>query len=145
MNIIKFNPTYVPSVFDRFEGFFDDFLTRDWVALQNQRNLPAVNVYENENEFRLEVASVGFQKEDFKLNLQDKQLKISAEKKSGQENTHEKFVRKEFGYAKFERTFMLPKNIDTENIGANYANGILNITLPKLQPETPHQREIDIL
>lgn len=143
MNIIKFNPTYVPTVRNQFGGFFDDFLTRDWV--QSQRALPAVNVYENDTEFRLEVASVGFQKDDFKLHLQDKKLKISAEKKVGTENAEEKFVRREFGHTKFARTFILPKNVDAENIGANYADGILKVILPKVEPETPNQREIDIL
>ena len=90
-----------------------------------------MNVVENEEGFRIEVAAPGLQKSDFKLNLEKNQLTISAEKEQKEENKTEKYTRKEFKYASFQRTFTLPNTVDGDRIEATYADGILNIALPK--------------
>lgn len=95
---------------------------------------PSVNVAENETTFRLEVAAPGLAKEDFKVNIEDKTLTISAEKTVENETKEgEKFLRREFGYSTFKRSFTLPETIDIANIKATYENGVLHLTLPKVE------------
>ena len=95
---------------------------------------PSVNVAENAGEYRLEVAAPGLTKEDFKVNIEDNTLTISAEKKVENETKEgEKYLRREFGYTAFQRSFTLPETIDIANIKATYENGVLHLSLPKVE------------
>ncbi len=131
-----------PSYLNGFLGkdLFQEFNTPAFAG-----TVPAVNVVESEEGFRIEVAAPGLQKSDFKLNLEKNQLTISAEKEQKEESKNEKYTRKEFKYASFQRTFTLPNTVDGDRIEANYADGILNIALPKREEakEKP-ARQIEI-
>jgi HSP20 family protein len=59
-------------------------------------------------------------------------LEISSEKETSSESKEEKYHRKEFSYSSFKRTLSLPEYADVDNIKASYNNGILNVTVPKL-------------
>lgn len=117
--------------------FFDDFFGKDVFDFNPNhlvKSTPSVNVKENEKEFSLEVAAPGLQKEDFKVELNENILSISAEKKTEINETNEqtKFTRKEFSYASFKRSFTLDEeSVDAENIVAKYENGILHVVIPK--------------
>lgn len=122
---------------DPFLGLLDDFFTNDWaggrsVASINQ-NLPAVNIKEESDHFCVELAAPGLNKEDFQIDLHNRVLTISAERKEEQTQGDEqrKYTRREFHYASFKRAFTLPETVDTENIHANYVSGVLKIQLPK--------------
>lgn len=112
-------------------GFFGKDPFNEYNTPAFAGTVPAVNVVENEEGFRIEVAAPGLQKSDFKLNLEKNQLTISAEKEQKEENKTEKYTRKEFRYSSFQRTFTLPNTVDGDRIEATYADGILNIALPK--------------
>ncbi len=117
--------------------FFDDFFGKDvfdFNANHLVKSTPSVNIKENEKEFSLAVAAPGLQKEDFKVELNDNVLSISAETKTETNETNEqtKFTRKEFSYSSFKRSFSLDEeSVDAENIVAKYENGILYIAIPK--------------
>ncbi len=118
--------------------FFDDFFTRDVFGLEKDftsfRSHPAVNVIENDEAFRIEVAAPGLKKDDFKIELDNEILTISFEKKETEEvnDGNEKFTRKEFTYSSFKRSFTIPEaTVDGEKIKADYDNGILKLNLPK--------------
>lgn len=104
---------------------------------------PKVNIKENENEFQLDLHVSGFSKENFKIDILKNTLLIEAESKIEQEDNN-KYVVKEFGYSSFKRSFQIPKNIDKENITANYKNGILSIVLPKQQVKEEKVRSIEV-
>jgi HSP20 family protein len=118
--------------------FFDDFLTRDlfdWTtdnfATENS-NLPSVNIIENEDNFVVQVAAPGMSKDDFHIEVKDNALTIRSEKKVENEEKNENFLRREFSYASFQRSFNLNKElVDQDSIKANYKDGILNLTLAK--------------
>lgn len=111
---------------------------------------PAVNVIENENEYRVEMAAPGMSKDNFKIRLtDDNQLVINMEKeeKNNEENKNEKYLRREFSYSKFEQALILPEDIKKEEIKASMEHGVLNIIIPKNTeaPVQPKERFIDIL
>jgi HSP20 family protein len=118
------NPSYV-------NGFFGKDLFNELANPAFSGSVPAVNVVENKEGFRIEVAAPGLQKSDFKLNLEKNQLTISAQKEQKEEETNEKYTRREFKYSSFQRTFTLPNSIDGDKIEATYNEGVLNIALPK--------------
>jgi len=92
---------------------------------------PAANIIENSDSFQLEIAAPGMAKDDFKINLENNILTISAEIEDQKREEGKLYSRKEFYYGSFSRSFTLPKTINLDNIKADYENGILKINLPK--------------
>ena len=136
MSLVKFS-NHVPSVFDRF---FDNDLF-DWsnrnFSLTNT-TLPSVNIRENTGEFKVEVAAPGFDKGDFKLELNNDVLTISSEKQLENETKgDEHYSKREFSYQAFTRSFTLPDSADAERIDATYDKGILYVSIPKKEDSKP--------
>lgn len=137
-----------------WSNFFNDFFSNNW-ADWNTNNyaefnstLPSVNVKETEDYFNVEMAVPGMVKEDFKVELNNSYLTISAEKKSETENKEvkkEHYTRREFSYCNFSRTFSLPDVVENDKIEAKYENGILSVSIPKREEAKPKPvRLIDI-
>lgn len=130
MPVRRNNQTWLPSI-------FNDFFDNEWMEKANA-TAPAINVSENEREYKVEVAAPGMTKEDFNIHIdEDNNLVISMEKKTDnkEEKKDRKYLRREFSYSKFEQTMILPDDVDKEKIGAAVENGVLDITLPKLSKE----------
>lgn len=101
-------------------------------------NVPAVNVSETENEFKLTIAAPGLEKEDIKVDTFDDILTISAMKeKEEKEETNGRFNRLEYNFNSWSRSFTLPENCDAVKINAEYKNGELKIILPKKEVKEP--------
>lgn len=110
----------------------------------NTRKTPAVNIFENETEFKIQLASPGMKKSDFDVDVTDSQLTISAEISSEKNEQETNYSLREFNYSKFSRTFTLPKNCKTEEIGGQYTDGILEITIPKITDSAKGTKKIEI-
>lgn len=120
-----------------FDTFFNDINRMEKPSFAN--TLPSVNVVENEENYRIELAAPGLTREDFKVNVHEDVLTISSEKKTEDEETKENYTRREFGYASFKRSFNLPETVDSDNIAATYNEGILHVTLPKKEEAKPKE------
>lgn len=132
MSLVKWNPE--TSLFPGFSNWLDDFFpdNGDFPKPSVRGvSIPAVNVTENKDAFKLKVAAPGFRKDDFKLEIHNGYLTISGESKEEKEDKDEKFTRQEYRYSTFSRTFTLPENIKGEAITAEYTDGVLKVTLPK--------------
>jgi len=130
MSLVRFTD-HLPSMVDRFfEGDLFDWSNRNF-SLTNT-TLPSVNIRENDNEFKVEVAAPGFDKKDFRLELDHDVLTVSSEKRIENETKEdEHFNKREFSYQSFTRSFTLPNTVDGEHIDATYDKGILQISIPK--------------
>ena len=132
MTLVKWhrNENDLPVLSNYFENFlnrdFDDFFGNSI-----SRKIPAANVVENENDFRIEIAAPGLAKDDFKINLENNLITIEASKENKQEEHDERYTRKEFCYNSFRRSFTLPNTIEHDRIDAKYQDGILHIIIPK--------------
>lgn len=121
-----------------FTSFFDDFFTKDFFEAKAKPTVvrPAVNIRESDKEFILEVAAPGMKKEHFNVALDESRLNITAKMEEAQGETQSNYTRREFRVMDFSRSFTLPEQgIDEAGIKASYAEGILSVTLPKLQEE----------
>ncbi len=120
-----------------FSGLMNSFFENELNLMSPQRfgYAPATNIVENENSFRLELSVPGMEKEDFKVDVENNVLTISAEKQEEKTEENKNFTRREFVYGNFSRSFVLPKSINADDIKAEYKNGILNIDLPKKEEE----------
>ena len=131
MTLLKSNGNLIPFGMDNF--FADDFFDNQWLEKKLKHTLPAVNIKENKNEFKIEFASPGFSKKDFKIDLDEDVLTISAEKEKEKNEESDNFTRKEFSYNSFSRSFTLPKTVNAEKIDAKYNDGILKLSIPKVE------------
>jgi Molecular chaperone (small heat shock protein) len=134
----KYNQNWIPEL-------FNDFFTDNWVD-RTGNSTPAINVIENEHGFELELAAPGMTKEDFKVSLDEEgDLVINMEKKEENKEgkRHGRYLRREFSYAKFQQTMILPEDADKENISASVENGVLKVNIPKLEvKEIPQTRKM---
>jgi HSP20 family protein len=108
---------------------------------------PAVNIRDNEENFKVEMAVPGMKKEDFNIDLENNILTISAEDRAEEESKGENgnYTRREFRYSAFKRSFTLPEAADGDKIFAGYKDGVLEITIPKREealPKPPKQIQI---
>mgnify|MGYP002777938441 FL=1 len=144
MTLVKYRPSMIENFFNReFDNFFSDRYFGNNVFAST----PAVNVVENKDGFRIEVAAPGMKKEDFKINLNNNHLVISAQKQeeAAEDNQEQKYARREFSYSSFQRTFTLPQSVDGEKVEASYTDGILHVNLPKREEaKVKPAREISI-
>jgi len=143
MTIVRKNygsPGFSDWLEDFFSGEVFNPLIKSRVA-----SVPMVNVFENDQSFRIEVAVPGINKEDIKINLDSDVIKISADLNNDIENENEKCTKREYSYKSFSRSFTLPESADANSIKAESVNGILKITIMKKEEEMiKPPREIEI-
>lgn len=139
MSLVK-RENYSPT----WSSFFNDFLNRDWYDWNNQNysltntTIPSVNIKETENEFEVDMAAPGMNKEDFKIELNSNILTILSERQAENETSKGKNVtRREFSYQSFSRSFTLPAIVETDQITAKYENGLLRVNIPKKEEAKP--------
>jgi len=112
---------------DRFERIFDGiFETRFGLD-------PKVDIEETDESLLVKAELPGLTKEDISVDLKDSVLTISGEKKTEHSHKTRKFHRTEISYGTFQRSFQVPNNIQENNIKAEFKDGILKITLPKVE------------
>jgi len=122
------NSRFLPRFTDDFFG--NDFMS-DFFDSSVNKTIPEVNVLENNDAFMIEIAAPGLEKKDFKIDLNNNVLTISSEKEAKQVDEKEKYIRREFSYSSFQRSFSLPDSVNQDKIKANHKDGILSIEIPK--------------
>ena len=140
MTLIKFRPTatrellrdsMIPSnMLNVFDSFFNE------AAGKFERNVfftPRTDVVETAKSFDVHVSLPGLKKEDIKIDVDGDRLTISGERKVKNETNEEKFHMVESFFGKFSRSFNLPENVDKQNIEAELADGILTLSIPKME------------
>lgn len=140
MNGLTRQDLMMPSL----ENIFNNFLSHDLMSGDYAGYVPSVNVRETEKGYSLEVSAPGYEKADFKVNFNDGVLSISAEHKTEKKEESENFLRKEFNYGSFNRSFNFNEPIDEAGISARYENGILKLELPK-SAKAKNSRQIDVV
>jgi HSP20 family protein len=131
----------------RLNSILDDAFN-NW-PFQSQENgaltsswIPACDVFEDKDAVKIVAELPGVEAEDVKISLENNLLTIRGEKRQKAEETNERVHRYERSYGAFERTFALPTTVDPEKIAADYANGLLTVTIPKAERARP--REIPV-
>ncbi len=118
-------PTFSDDLWggDLLRSFFDE---------KTGENIPAVNIKENDDSFQIDLAAPGLEKKDFNIHLDNNLLTISAEKEfKNEEKKGDKYMRREFSYSSFSRSFTLPDTVESDKIKASHKDGVLQISIPK--------------
>jgi HSP20 family protein len=142
MTLVKFNRRPFEG---SFNNFVDDLFTNLPVLTKNDSDqalgFAPVNIKETEKNYNIEIVAPGFEKADFKVNVDEQILTISAEKKDEVKEENEKQIRREYSYRSFKRSFTLDEKTDVNGIDAKYVNGVLTLNLPKkVEVKTPAQQ-----
>ena len=127
---------------------FNDFFANDWMN-RTSATAPAINVIEDDKDYKVEVAAPGMKKEDFNVNVtDDNYLVLTMEKKneSKDEDKKRKYLRREFSYHKFEQSLALPEDVNKDEIKASVNDGVLTIDIPKVKvfEQQPTVKQIEI-
>ena len=131
MKLFKWETNIKPMFPNIIEKFFGKKITDDSSNGQNASTLPSVNISDANKAFEVNVALPGLEKKDVKVQIQDDCLLISSEKQYEKEEKAKNWMRKEYGYASFQRVFQLPEGADHEKVLAEMKNGILSIKIAK--------------
>lgn len=142
MTLVKFNRRPFEG---SFNNFVDDLFTNFPVLTKNDGDqalgFAPVNIKETDKNYSIEIVAPGFEKADFKVNVDEQILTISAEKKNEVKEENEKQIRREYSYRSFKRSFTLDEKTDVNGIDAKYVNGVLTLNLPKkVEVKTPAQQ-----
>ena len=122
---------------------FEDLLNQN-VVNQERFTVPAVNIIEEENSFKIDLAAPGLKKDNFKIEVDNNKLTVTSEVESEKHIKKDNFTRKEFDFSSFTRTFALTENIDVDGIKASYKNGVLSIVLPKKEEKKEIKKMVEI-
>lgn len=107
-----------------YDSLFNEFFNNAYGSALS----PSANIKESDTAYTIDLAIPGFSKDNFKIEVRDRVLEVSSVAESENE---ENYLRKEFSYRSFRRSFRLPRTVDTDLISAVYENGVLSLDLPK--------------
>src|SRR4051794_35081373 len=107
-----------------------------------RRWMPAMDLVETGDHFVLRADLPGLSEEDVAIEVEDRVLTVSGERKAEHETTKEGYHRVERAFGSFSRSLTLPEGIDAEAVAASFDRGVLEIRIPK--PVQPKPRKISI-
>jgi len=124
---------------------FEDAFTRMLAEPQANRPWsPAVDIFETENELVLKADLPDVDKNNVDVRVENQTLTISGERKFEKEDAGKGYHRIERSYGTFVRSFAVPNTFDTENVAAEYQNGVLTVKLPKKEAAKPRQIKVAV-
>ncbi|MEI6613722.1 MAG: Hsp20/alpha crystallin family protein [Chrysiogenales bacterium] len=136
MRITNCQP-YVDLVpmYDRWSRFFgEDLLDESSKSgLTPSAWRPMTDIYETKEAYVFKFELPGFKKEDIKIEFSGDTLTLCGERKQEEETKNGSCHRMERSYGLFERSFTVPKNVDAKKIDASLKDGILVLTIPKVE------------
>jgi len=145
MALVRFDPfrgfESLTKKMNDFVGDFDKGFNVEFGSFA-----PRIDIAEDEKNIYFHAELAGIRKEDVKVSITDNNiLMIKGEKKREEKVEDKSFIRVERNYGSFSRSFELPDNVKSDSISAKYDNGVLNITLEKVEPQKPKEVEVEIL
>ncbi len=154
MTLIRWNPvrdvtSWHPLInFANVQREFDRMLNRFSNDVRDEEVsntlMPAADIVERENDFNIRIDLPGVDKKDVKIIVQNDVLTIKGEKKQESEKKDDNYFRVERSYGTFQRSFTLPASVASDKIDASYNNGVLTISIPKLEEAKPKEIEVKV-
>jgi HSP20 family protein len=127
----------------RLNEFMSDF--DKGVSFEIGGFTPRVDITEDDENVFVHAELPGMDKDDLKISVnEDKVLTIKGEKKKELDADKKSYIRSERIYGNFSRNFMLPDDINVDQISAKFNNGVLELAMPKMEPEKPKEVNIEI-
>ncbi|MBI5807791.1 MAG: Hsp20/alpha crystallin family protein [Ignavibacteriales bacterium] len=143
MTLIKFEPMReIETLHERIQKYFDDFSSFGFNF--SETFSPKIDISEEKDKINVVAEIPGVKKQDIKITLQDNILTIEGEKKQESEKKEKNYYRSERMFGSFKRSFTLPAEVDSEKVEAKFEDGMLNISLKKLEPKIRNEKVIEL-
>jgi HSP20 family protein len=143
-SLIRFQPavTTLSDLFD--EALSGNFFSR-WNRELEETTFPNVDIVEGKDGYQIKADLPGLDKKDIKVEVENGVLSIKGEKKEEKvEREKDHYYHLERTFGSFSRSFKLPDNVSSENVDAKYANGVLELTLKKIEAAKPKAIEVKV-
>ncbi len=135
-----------------FDKMFDQMMEQQFPNVVQQVGVkpyqgtayPKVNVYEYDEKVGIVAEIPGLKKKQLNIDVEDGVLTISGDKHNIWDDAEAKILRRELKQSSFKRSFELGELLDGDNISASFTDGILSVSIPKLEPETPKKKSVKI-
>ena len=145
MKLFKWNITDIKPKFPNIvEKFLGKKITDETSNNEDVSVVPSVNIADADKAFEINVALPGLDKKDVKIEVQNGCLVVSSEKQYENEEKNKNWMRREYGYASFQRMFQLPEGADEDKIHAEMKNGVLSIKVAKKAGYIENKKQIAI-
>ncbi len=145
MTITKYTPIRTPeypSVPRSFSNLLDDFFN-DVVASDSGRlYVPSMDVSETDSHYHIQLTLPGMRKDEINIDLEDRRLTVTGERKEETKDNNRRYHVRETRLGHFERSVMLPNNINQDKIDARFEDGILNIDIEKKEKQVNKQIKV---
>ncbi|WP_181304515.1 Hsp20/alpha crystallin family protein [Rufibacter sp. XAAS-G3-1] len=133
MTTVKQHPVLQGRAPQTFSNLLDSFFQDSVNNRRVQGFTPAVDLWETEKSYEVELALPGLKKENITVEFEEGVLTVSGERTFNKGNEGQKYHRVENLYGKFRRAFQLPEHVDAAAIEAQFENGVLHISVPKVE------------
>ena len=135
-----------------FDKIFDTMMDTHYPEVTNQIGVkpyqgsayPKVNVYEYDDKVGIVAEIPGLDKKQLNVEVEEGILTISGEKHNTFEDDGAKVLRRELKQSSFKRSFELGEQLDGDNIDARFKDGVLTVSIPKIEPEKPKKTFVKI-
>jgi HSP20 family protein len=144
MKLFKWDTNLKPKFPATIEKFLGKKITDKASEGEEVSTVPSVNISSANKAFEVNFALPGLDKNDVKIEIKDNCLIISSEKQYDKEDRNKEWIRKEYGYASFQRMFQLPENADHEQVHAEMKNGILSVKIAQKAAFFENKKQIAI-
>lgn len=152
----RVEPTQVLSPFDEMDRWFENFFPRGWMrpfraqwpswgelAAPLEGRMPKVDVVDRDEEIIVRAEVPGVAKDDLDISVTDNSVTIKGETKRETKEEKGDYYRCEISRGSFARTLTLPSNVDSENVKAKFDDGVLELTMPKVEKAKRRTIKID--
>jgi HSP20 family protein len=137
-NLTRWEPVReMMTLREAMDRLFDDAFTRPLSLRDGGSSAPAIDMYQTDNDVVVKAALPGFKAEDVQINVTGEVLTIRGEMKREEEQNEKAWHIREQRWGSFERSVALPTDVVADKAQADFANGILTITLPKAEEVKP--------
>jgi HSP20 family protein len=134
MSIVRYDPFRdLRTLQEEVNRLFSTNLTRGFGEEGIGRGawIPSVDIFENKDQIVLEAELPGMKREDFDLTIENNVITLRGERRFEKQDDTDNYHRVERSYGSFTRSFTLPQSVSADGATAEYANGVLRVTLPK--------------
>lgn len=131
-------------LFDRFAKGFGFPTFEPFSTTEVDFAVPAVDLTEDDKAYKVTAELPGIDEKDIDVTVSGGMLVIKGEKKQEKEEKDKNYYLSERSYGSFQRSFTLPEGVDEDKIAANFAKGVLTVTLPKSADAQKAQKKIEV-
>jgi len=146
MTMIRLNPVWgMQNMMREMDNMVQNFSQKNRTRMQFGDFRPRIDIAEDEKTLFIYAEVPGMSKNDVKVSVNEERvLTLKGEKKRAEKKEELSYLRNERFFGEFERSFMLPDNVDIEKIQAKYENGVLELVLPKMEPAKPKEINVEV-